>query len=207
MKILTLEEKTTFIRNEGLVSSEAIKTIELERINTKLYIDQLIEELQEAETKLHNNKKNFPTLENKRDNLIGMIDKYEEEESKVQDALEKQNKWFEIKQEQLQSDDSIEDKKIKKMLNVYKSLTKVFEESREPIIEKTKSALEDTASKIYSEMDSNKDRIGVRINDDYSVDVLINDKEETPKPNSAALLVKTLSLLKGISYMLLETIV
>ena len=49
-------------------------------------------------------------------------------------------------------------------------------------------------------MDSNKDRIGVRINDDYSVDVLINDKEETPKPNSAALLVKTLSLLKGISY-------
>ena len=86
------------------------------------------------------------------------------------------------------------------MLNVYKSLTKVFEESREPIIEKTKSALEDTASKIYSEMDSNKDRIGVKINDDYSVDVLINDKEEIPKPNSAALLVKTLSLLKGISY-------
>ena len=201
-EILTLEEKTTSLYEmKGAMSSEAIKTIELERINTKLYIDQLIEELQEAETKLSEiNKESFPTLENKRDNLIGMIAKYEEEESKLQEALEKQNKWFEIKQEQLQSDDSIEDKKIKKMLNVYKSLTKVFEESREPIIEKTKSALEDTASKIYSEMDSNKDRIGVRINDDYSVDVLINDKEETPKPNSAALLVKTLSLLKGISY-------
>ena len=38
------------------MSSEAIKTIELERINTKLYIDQLIEELQEAETKLEINK-------------------------------------------------------------------------------------------------------------------------------------------------------
>ena len=140
-EILTLEEKTTSLYEmKGAMSSEAIKTIELERINTKLYIDQLIEELQkEAETKLSEiNKESFPTLENKRDNLIGMIAKYEEEESKLQEALEKQNKWFEIKQEQLQSDDSIEDKKIKKMLNVYKSLTKVFEESREPIIEKTK---------------------------------------------------------------------
>ena len=87
-EILTLEEKTTSLYEmKGAMSSEAIKTIELERINTKLYIDQLIEELQEAETKLSEiNKESFPTLENKRDNLIGMIAKYEEE-SKLQEAL------------------------------------------------------------------------------------------------------------------------
>jgi DNA sulfur modification protein DndD len=182
------------------MSSQSIFSAEQALLLNDIRITELQTRYNEINTLLKNtDKKEFPVLQKKRDNTKVAVARMKDTLDQLEVEKEQQEKWIQVKANQLEKNDSPQDSKTRIYAEIFDALAESFEAAKEPVIEKTKKRVEDDTSKIFEAMDSNKDRIGVKINEDYTVEIKRNDNEYSPKENSAALLVMTLSLLQGIS--------
>ena len=200
-KVASLQEKSeNIIEMKDAMASESIYNEEQAILLNEIRQEELERELKKIDKELEGIQKHkFPAYAESRDKLIASLSKQEDALQDMERDENEQSEWIKKKSKQLEQDDSPTDEKTRLNSLIYEALAESFLAAKDPIIEIIKEKVENDTSQIFNEMDSNKDRIGIDIKSDYSLEVKREGRETAIMKNATQELVMTLSLLMGIS--------